>query len=264
MNTNNDNEQATRPEGDPVASESNAAEQTAEQPAGGAGGPDAGRGPEPEPHAPRDHVTWAELEEHLAALRAEHAAYAEQMEALTQQTSIMRGVLEQLATYATTLGVEEDLIRLCDQVLGGLGTVQRLRSPLGFSHGVSLFWDAQTDPRPSLARPGAPADYVVNVLLYLGDDGRPRVRVEGAKRLEAPLPTSRTRLRGVLLQAIQNPRLVSQPGAEPEEQPATAQPATDDEEHRRRREPHHEDGTPDLPAEEMVIPLGPSESEGDR
>jgi len=106
-------------------------------------------------------------------------------------------------------------------------------------------------------------EYRVEVFLHLGPDGRGRIRVEGAKRLEAPLPTSRTRLRSVLLTAIQSPKFVEKAGAPSAEEempapPAAGEPATE----AQRAEsatPRPGDAAEQPPPEEQVIPLGPAE-----
>jgi hypothetical protein len=130
------------------------------------------------------------------------------------------------------------------------------------------------------------------VLLHVGPDGRGRVRVEGEKRLEAPLPTSRDRLRRVLLGAIQAPKYVSRPGESTavakgetdatatqertDGQPASERPAgrleaEADTEPRREAgtdgpvpaaEPRPGDPDDQPPPEEQVIPLGPASDAG--
>lgn len=106
-----------------------------------------------------------------------------------------------------------------------------------------------------MAEAHAEGEFHVGVWLGIGPDGRGRVRVEGEKRLEAPLPTSRERLRRVLLSAIQAPRHVpaSAEGAPAEEEPASpSEPAPPP------AEPRPGDAEDVPPPEEQVIPLGPS------
>jgi len=204
---------------------------------------------------------WPELDEYRGTLRAEHVAWAERLTTVQTQLGSVRPILDQIAAQYAALGVEEDIARLSEQVLGGAGMVQRVRFDFDLERYVTLAWPASTDPRPELAAAHAEGEYRVDVWFGIGADGRGRVRVDGAKRLEAPLPTSRVRLRGVLLGAIQAPRHVPGPAVEGETAEAGAEPPPD-EEPVEGASPRPGDADAQQPPEEQVIPLGPAEAEG--
>lgn len=201
---------------------------------------------------------WPELDEYRERLRAEHAAWSERLTAVQSQLAHVRPALDRIAAQYAALGVEEDIVRLCEQVLGGAGMVQRVRFDFDLERYVTLAWPAAADPRPDLAAAHREGEYRVDVWFGLGADGRGRVRVEGAKRLEAPLPTSRARLRAVLLGAIQAPRHVPPPSAEsaPETAEAGSPPGRTDDAAAR---PEQAETQP--PPEEQVINLGPASTE---
>ena len=207
---------------------------------------------------------WPELDAYREQLRAEHAAWTERLRAVQTQLAAVSPILAGIAAQYAALGIEEDIHRLCEEVLGGAGMVQRVRFDFDLERYVTLAWPAPADPRPELAAAHSEGEYRVDVWFGIDPDGRGRVRVEGAKRLEAPLPTSRERLRRVLLGAIQAPRYVSPTAAEaaaagapqPEaEQPAAAAEETPVE----SATPRPGDTEAQPPAEEQVIPLGPAD-----
>lgn len=239
---------------------------------------------------------WPALDSYRDQLRAEHAAWSERLTTVRTQLASVAPALAGIAAQYQALGVEEDLARLREAVLGGAGMIQRVQFDFDLERAVTLAWPAAADPRPGVATGGAESEFRVDLWFGLGPDGRPRVRVEGAKRLEAPLPTSRERLRGALLTAIQAPRLVSRAeggdGAAPEFADAEAEPAeadggaaaptgagpsatgaaqpapdsersappeTTEEQPVPEATPRPGDPTPEMPPEEMVIPLGPAE-----
>lgn len=211
---------------------------------------------------------WAALDEYARALRAEHAEWAERLGAVRGQLATAAVLLGQLERGYHDLGVEEDIALLREHVLGGAGAIQRLRFDFDLERYVALAWPAPADPRPDLAGAHAGGEYMVSIWFGMGEDGRGRVRVEGEKRLEAPLSTTRERLRGVLLRAMQAPRWIARPGED-------EGPASEEEDEMGRRQPDEEAESPhaegasergapeDLPAEEMVIPLGPAGDESD-
>src|SRR5262245_12517341 len=154
---------------------------------------------------------WPALDAYREQLRAEHAEWRERIDTLNTQLLGVQPILDTIAAQYAALGVEEDLLRLSQAVLGGAGMMQRVRFDYDLERFITLAWPAPTDPRPPLAQAQGEGEYRVDVWFGIGPDGRGRVRVEGAKRLEAPLPTSRERLRAVLLAAVQSPRHVQPP-----------------------------------------------------
>src|SRR5215208_4661360 len=235
-------------------------------------------------HAGTDaaHSDWADLNAYCGQLRAEHEAWSERLTALHSQLVHLQPALLTVAAQYRALAVEDDLAQLNQLVLGGAAMAQTVRLGYDLERYISLLWPAAADPRPSHARPESQGEYRVDILFHVGPDGRGRIRVEGEKRLEAPLPTTRERLRRVLLGAVRAPKYVGKEGEEsagpgeskgesgsgsaapPEQAPnvtdeerteeGTEQPVPEAEP--RPGDPHE---TP--PLEEQVIPLGPA-SEG--
>ena len=238
---------------------------------------------------------WPDLHAYCAQLRTEHEAWVERLTALGMQLAHLQPALLDIAAQYRALAIEDDLERLNRLVLGGAAMAQSLRLGYDLERYISLLWPAAGDPRPSHARPDSEGEYRVDILLHLGPDGRGRIRVEGEKRLEAPLPTSRERLRKVLLGAIQAPKYVSRPGQDESEGETRAEEETDtppgpgrmsdqphgelrqDQEAEAHAEPRREVGTDEPvpaaeprpgdphdqpPPEEQVIPLGPASDAG--
>ena len=230
----------------------------------------AGAPPEP----PSD---WPDLDAYRQQLREEHAAWSERLHTVQTQLASVRPVLAQIAAQYEALGVEQDIMWLCEAVLGGAGMVQRVRFDFDLERYLTLAWPAQADPRPALAEAHAEGEYRVDIWFGIGPDGRARVRVEGAKRLEAPLPTTRERLRKVLLGAVQSPRHIPagteagapeaaapEPAAEPPNPNAPEPPDSPLEEGEGQpvesASPRPGDAD-EPPPEEQVIPLGPAHEE---
>jgi hypothetical protein len=235
------------------------------------------------------HGDWPDLEAYCGQLGAEHEAWMERLTALQSQLAHLQPALLGMAAQYRALAIEEDLERLNRLVLGGAAMAQSLRLGYDLERYFSLLWPAAGDPRPTHARPEGQGEYRVDVVLHVGPDGRGRVRVEGEKRLEAPLPTSRERLRKVLLSAIQSPKYVGTPDEHATETEGATGPAHQQEEPTTQAEaepePHahagprtevgtdepvpaaqRRTGDPDEqpPPDEQVIPLGPAtEAEAD-
>jgi hypothetical protein len=207
---------------------------------------------------------WPDLDGYCDELRGAHAEWAERVSAVRLQLAQLQSELIEIASQQHVLGIAEDLERLNEAVLGGTAVAQTLRLGYGLERYLALFWPAALDPRPALARSTGDGEYRVEVYLHVGPDGKGRIRVEGAKRLEAPLPTSRARVRGVLLRAVQDPKLV-EPGAASAEAPSDTDereghPEPDErmgDERPSAPRPGHTDEQ--VPPEVQVIPLGPSE-----
>ena len=225
------------------------------------------------------HPDWADLNAYCEQLREEHETWSERLSALHSQLVHLQPALLTVAAQYRALAVEDDLAQLNQLVLGGAAMAQTVRLGYDLERYISLLWPAAADPRPSHARPESQGEYRVDILFHVGPDGRGRVRVEGEKRLEAPLPTSRERLRRVLLAAIQAPKYVGEDGEESAGAGASEQAAGDgtqppaDQEQRVSDEERTEVGTDEPvpeaeprpgdphetpPPEEQVIPLGPA------
>ena len=218
--------------------------------------------------ASREPVSdWPDLDAYQAQLREEHEDWAERLRAVQTQLATVRPMVAQITAQYDALGVEQDIGRLCEAVLGGAGMIQRVRFDFDLERYLTLVWPVKADPRPALAEAQGAGEYRVDVWFGIGADGRPRVRVEGAKRLEAPLPTSRERLRRVLLAAVQSPRHVlaaasPEAGGEPPDpnapEPADSPLEEDEGQPVESARPRPGDADEQPPPEEQVIPLGPA------
>jgi|GEM_PF-2243228 len=214
---------------------------------------------EPRTRAPSD---WADLDTYCALLQAEHADWQERITALQTQLGHLRPSLTTVAAQYAALGIEDDLIQLSDAVLGGVGQVQRLRLEFDLERYVAVVWPVSADPRPPFMQRHGSGEYRVEIWCGIGPDGRGRIRVEGEKKLEAPLPTTRERLRRVLLSAIQAPKHVPPTGEEATmhaDAEAPIEPRDKPEDGPvEEASPRPGDPNEQAPPEEQVIPLGPA------
>ena len=207
--------------------------------------------------SPRASSGWPGLDSYCEQLRAEHTEWAERLDAVETQLLSLRATLAGIAAQYHALGIDEDLELINERVLGGVAMAQSIRIGHNLERYTALLWPAAGDPRPSMARSDDAAEYRVEVWMHLGPDGKGRIRIEGEKRLEATLPTSRERVRSVLIRAVQSPKLVSKGEAQASE-PEAAQPSP--EQHPvEEATPRSGDPQDQPPPEEQVIPLGPSE-----
>ena len=255
---------------------------TADESAAGAssGQPDAdatrtanGAGAETE-SGPNPSSGWPDLDAYCAQLRADHAEWTERLSAVQTQLAAIRATLGGIGAQYGALGIEEDLEHLNELVLGGAAMCQSVRLGFDLERYVALFWPVSVDPRPTMVRPEAEGEYRVEIWLHLGPDGRGRIRIEGEKKLEAPLPTSREKVRRVLLSALQSPKFVAHAGdASPGEGEETARQseggasdeprseAQADEQPVEEATPREGDPHEQVPPDEQVIPLGPAHDE---
>jgi hypothetical protein len=201
---------------------------------------------------------WNGLDAYCEQLRAEHAEWAERIDAIDTQLLSLRATLAGIGEQYRTLGVEEDLALINERILGGTGMAQSLRIGHDLERYTALIWSTAGDPRPGMTRPDEDAEYRVEVWMHMGPDGKGRIRIEGEKRLEATLPTSRERVRSVLIRAVQSPKLVSRGEAEAE---ATPPPERPEQKPVEAATPRPGDPEQQPPAEEQVIPLGPADEE---
>ena len=217
---------------------------------------------------------WTDLDAYCGQLRADYAEWADRLRTVQAQLAAMRATLGGLGAQYVALGIEEDLERLNELVLGGAAMCQSVRLGFDLERYVALFWPVSVDPRPTMVRSEGEGEYRVEVWLHIGPDGRGRIRIEGEKKLEAPLPTSREKVRRVLLGAIQAPKFVAHAGdVSPEDGEPTAtaaesqgaeQPGADTEANEQPVEqatPREGDPNEQAPPEEQVIPLGPAHAE---
>lgn len=216
---------------------------------------------------PRASSGWPDLDSYCEELRAEHTDWAERLDAVETQLSSLRSALAAVAAQYHILGIDDDLELINEHVLGGVGMAQSVRIGHNLERYTALLWPAAGDPRPSLVRADDDAEYRVEIWMHLGPDGKGRIRIEGEKRLEATLPTSRERVRSVLIRAVQSPKLVSKgemQAAESEApQPPPEQPSAERPEQQPVEEATPRSGDPQdqPPPEEQVIPLGPSDED---
>ena len=221
---------------------------------------------------------WTDLDAYCTQLRSDHAEWADRLRTVQAQLAAMRATLGGLGAQYVALGIEEDLERLNELVLGGAAMCQSVRLGFDLERYVALFWPVSVDPRPTMMRPDAEGEYRVEIWLHIGEDGRGRIRIEGEKKLEAPLPTSREKVRRVLLGAIRAPKFVAHAGdASPsEDEPPAATPqgaaaegaaeergadAQASEQPVEQATPREGDPNEQAPPEEQVIPLGPAHAE---
>ena len=205
---------------------------------------------------------WTDLDAYRAQLRTEHAAWAERVTLVQTQLASVRPAVLGIASQYRALGIEEDLERLNETILAGAAMVQTVRLAFDLERYVTLVWPVAGDPRPEMAQEDGEGEYRIEIWLHVGPDGRGRIRVEGAKKLEALLPTTRERLRRVLLSTLQAPRYVPPPttaeAEEGTEQERTQAPPASDEQPVEEASPRPGDPEEQPPPEEQVIPLGPS------
>ncbi len=197
--------------------------------------------------------TWEELDALCQELHSIDGGGSEERARLQSQLEALAPVLEVIERHRQELAPVEALVRLRERVLGGAGVIQHTSFEYGLEHLAVLAWPAAADPRPD--RAGALGEYRIEVWLGVGEDGRPRVRVVGEKRMQAGLPVARDRFRAVLLGAVRAPAFVAlpegeagPPPGEPSTEASTAeQPAAAPANH-----------APETPPQDTPIPMGPA------
>jgi hypothetical protein len=158
---------------------------------------------------------WHELDLLVEELRAVHGESWQRTEQLRQQMSGLQPHLEIIAQQYEELAVASHLTTLNERLLAGMGSVELIESGMGFEHVAALVWPSQLDPRDL---GGRDKEGYFRIEVWMGpglQDGRARVRLAGAKRLEATLPTNPERFRSALLAVFRDPQFVERP--EPEE-----------------------------------------------
>ncbi len=207
-------------------------------------------------HAP---TGWTDLDAYCEQLRTEHGEWSERIDAIDTQLTALRTALAGIGEQYRALGIDDDLTLINERILGGVGMVQSLRIGHDLERYVALIWPAAGDPRPTMTRAEEEAEYRVEIWMHLGPDGKGRIRIEGEKRLEATLPTSRERVRSVLIRTAQSPKLVSRSEAETADAATPPPPEHPDEEPVEEASPRPGDPADQPPPEEQVIPLGPAD-----
>ena len=227
---------------------------------------------------------WEELDALCQELPAGDGSESDVRAQLKAQIETLRPALEALDRHSSDLRTEEALMLVRDRLLSGAAVIQHISFEYGLERSVAMIWPAALDPRPDLAREGG--EYRIEVWLRMGEDGRPRVRVIGARRMEASLPVAREKFRAVLLGAVRAPAYVEHAhehgGAAPAGASGTAEAPVETEAESPPESPvdaaepdqdiadtagrtgvsAEEMEQPAPPAEEEAIPLGPAAAPG--
>jgi hypothetical protein len=164
---------------------------------------------------------WAELEQLIEELRSANQERWTLMETTRQQLAGLQPHLDVISRQYEALEIERHLREMNERLLGGLGNVEVVQSGMGIEFIAALIWPASLGPAEADNSPEEGTICRIEVWLGPGlQDGRARIRIAGAKRLEAVLPTTSERFRIALLSVFRNPQMVRQPvsGATEEEQ----------------------------------------------
>lgn len=167
---------------------------------------------------------WPELDALCEELRQANEEQWKRTEELRQQLNSLQPHLDLIAQQFHDLQVDEHLRALNDRLLGGLGSVEIIHGGVGIEYAAGLLWPGHVHPQAEDEDAAAEDMYRIDVWLGPGlQDGRARIRIAGAKRLEAVLPTSGERFRSALLSVFRNPQRVVRPSAEEADQEPPAQ-----------------------------------------
>jgi hypothetical protein len=160
----------------------------------------------------------------VAQIREENSVGWQRSMAVRAQASALQAHIELIAGQYDALQIENCLRDLNQELLAGLGNVELVHAGMGLERVAALTWPADIHPRAS-AETERPEDGVYRVEIWLGpalEDGKAKIRIAGAKRLEAALPTSSDRFRSALLAVFHNPLFLARPAAD-----TTAEDSTD-------------------------------------
>lgn len=166
--------------------------------------------------------TWDELDALCEELHALNDEASERRAHLAAELESLRPVLDLLDRHDADLAPGPALEAVRTRLLGGAGVIQRTATAFGLDRLLVLAWPAGADPRPDLSV--AAGEYRVEVWLGLSEQGRARVRVVGAKRMEAALPVPVEKFRAVLLDAVRAPAFTPYPTSEDTEKNAAPAP----------------------------------------
>lgn len=156
---------------------------------------------------------WPELDTLVEELRAQNEERWRQTQELHEQLSQIQAQLEVVGRQYDELQVRELLQEINERLLGGLGTLESMHGGKGLEFVAALVWPLHCDPRSIPAELG---DGVYRINVWLGlhlQDGKPRIRISGARRLQATLPTSVDRFRAALLTVFRDPEFLANPQA---------------------------------------------------
>jgi hypothetical protein len=172
-------------------------------------------------------IEWPELDALVEELRAQHEERWRGMEELRTQLEQLQTQLQLVVQQVELLQVRETLRLLNERLLGGMGWIEMIESGAGIEYTAALIWPSVADPRAPAGEPDKQGMYRIDVWLGLSPEAaQPRVRIAGAKRLEARLPTSDERFRAALLSVFRNPRFVEHDlGASTPEPEAVTEPS---------------------------------------
>ena len=205
-------------------------------------------------------IEWPELDALLEELRADNDERWQAAQELRKQFEQLQTQLQVLAQQYDALHVHDALQALNDRLLSGMGTIEMVQSGVGIEYVAALVWPASFDPRVSADESTRQGLYRIEVWLGPGmQDGQPRIRIAGEKRLEAKLPTSTERFRAALLSVFRSPQFVARtatPEGSPSEGSPSEEAAAETAEQAQKPEP---DGKPnaarlDAAAEECAEP----------
>jgi len=159
---------------------------------------------------------WPELAELIARIEEGAAEGWQRASQVRAQAAGLAPHVVGLAQQFVDLGVDVHLRQLNERLLGGLGSVELVEGGMGVERIAALVWPADIHPQPASSE-AEQGEGLYRIEVWLGpglQDGRARIRIAGAKRLEAVLPTSAERFRAALLSVFQSPMFVQRPPAE--------------------------------------------------
>ena len=157
---------------------------------------------------------WPELAELVAQIEGLESEGWKRSAEVRTQTSGLALHIASLAQCFADLEVDTHLRLLNDKLLGGLGSVELIQGGMGVERIAALVWPSDIHPQPPTGEEQAEGVYRIEVWLGPGlQDGKARIRIAGAKRLEAVLPTSAERFRAALLLVFQNPAFMPRPAS---------------------------------------------------
>jgi TolA-binding protein len=164
---------------------------------------------------------WPELDALVEELRNAQAERWNRIQELRQQLQGLQPHLEVLRRQFEDLQIDAHLRALNDQMLAGLGSVELVSAGTGIEYLAALVWPAHVHPHA--AEEEADEGVLYRIEVWLGpslQDGRPRIRIAGERRLEAVLPTSGERFRAALLRVFREPQRVERPAEQPDAEAA--------------------------------------------
>jgi hypothetical protein len=155
---------------------------------------------------------WPELDAVYAELRQANEERWRRTDELRQQLAELQPQIDVISRQFVDLRVDEHLRSINDRLLAGLGSVEVVYGGVGIEYAAALVWPGHAHPIEEIDGPSEDSMYRIDV--WLGptlEDGRARIRIVGAKRLEAVLPTNGERFRTALLMAFRNPQRLERP-----------------------------------------------------